>query len=372
MSRSARFIVAIALSAAVLALTGCATRIPEVRGKSLRQAGYALGRDGFALGDVRYDQNALAPRGTVVAQSPRAGAFARKGRLVALTVAGDAPLAVPDTVGMTRSEALAALAAANIKCGGVTERFDETMPYGRVVEQSADPGTRLADGNEVELVVSAGPESSSTASGTPKPGQPGASGGATGTSSGAGASLSGGTAATRNTWPRTWSGPGTGPGTGTGSGTGAGSGGGSGSGSGSGAGSGGGTGTGTGSGTGSGSGGTGTGTSTGSGSGSGSTGTGTGTGSGSTGTGTGSGGTGDWWTDTSGSWRSSFTPVGMSRAAVFKYWITDSNGNATDLCYIYIDYKNQKAYCPFVGLAPNTKIYAVKRTDGLWIVTAIR
>lgn len=365
MSRSTRFMVAIALSAAVLALTGCATRVPEVRGKSLRQAGYALGRDGFALGDVRYDQNALAPRGTVVAQSPRAGAFARKGRLVALTVAGDAPLAVPDTVGMTRSEALAALAVANIKCGGVTERFDEAMAYGRVVEQSAEPGTRLADGNEVELVVSAGPEGSSTASGTARPGQPGASGSATGT--GGRTSASGWVPAPNSRWSLTPPGTNSGSGSGAGSGTGAGSSGGSGSGSDSGAGSSGGTGSGagTGSGTGSGSGGTGTGGGSGSGS------TGGSTGSGSTGTGTGSSGTGGWWTGT-GSSGSGYTTVGMSRAAVFKYWIKDSNGNATDLCYIYIDYANRKAYCPFAGLDANTKIYAVKRSDGLWIVTAIR
>ncbi|HET6499099.1 MAG TPA: Stk1 family PASTA domain-containing Ser/Thr kinase [Coriobacteriia bacterium] len=68
------------------------------------------------------------------------------------------PIVVPDVSGMTLEEASDELAALELTVGPVTERTDETVEAGRVVEQDPGPDTEVEAGTEVSLVLSLGPD----------------------------------------------------------------------------------------------------------------------------------------------------------------------------------------------------------------------
>jgi uncharacterized repeat protein (TIGR01451 family) len=67
-----------------------------------------------------------------------------------------APCLVPNVRGRRLPAARRALAAAHCKAGKVTRKYSRTVAKGRVVAQDERPGTRLAPGTAVDLVVSRG------------------------------------------------------------------------------------------------------------------------------------------------------------------------------------------------------------------------
>lgn len=67
-----------------------------------------------------------------------------------------APCIVPNLRGRRLSAARRALAAAHCATGKVTRKYSRTVKKGRVVAQDERPGTRLAPGTTVDLVVSRG------------------------------------------------------------------------------------------------------------------------------------------------------------------------------------------------------------------------
>jgi len=88
----------------------------------------------------------------------------------AVTATFDLPVPVPDVTGLLLAEAEAALAAANLATGAVTTQPDEFVPAGYVLSQNPHAGTNVAPWSVVDLVVSAGPAPTATA--TPTPTQP--------------------------------------------------------------------------------------------------------------------------------------------------------------------------------------------------------
>jgi uncharacterized repeat protein (TIGR01451 family) len=67
-----------------------------------------------------------------------------------------APCVVPNVRGRRLPAARRALAAAHCTAGKVTRKYSRTVKKGRVVSQDERPGTRLAPGTRVDLVVSRG------------------------------------------------------------------------------------------------------------------------------------------------------------------------------------------------------------------------
>jgi len=63
---------------------------------------------------------------------------------------------VPDVAGMPRADALAALAAAGLAAGEVTEESSKTVPKDHVISQDPAAGASVAPGTPVRLVVSSG------------------------------------------------------------------------------------------------------------------------------------------------------------------------------------------------------------------------
>jgi YD repeat-containing protein len=67
-------------------------------------------------------------------------------------------LVVPNVVGMTQADAEAAIAAAGLAVGSVSEDFSETVPEGCIISQDPSPPSPLHPGESVALVISIGPQ----------------------------------------------------------------------------------------------------------------------------------------------------------------------------------------------------------------------
>jgi serine/threonine-protein kinase len=151
----------------VVTLTVSAVQTEAVRnvvGKREAAAVSALGAQGFQVKTV----NAVSskPSGTVLAQSPAAGARISHGSTVTIRISRGL-VTVPDTVGQTRDDAVAAVRGAGLKPKAFT--VPSTQPKGTVVAQKPLGGKRVPGGSAVRLNVSSG----STAAVPPPPPPPG-------------------------------------------------------------------------------------------------------------------------------------------------------------------------------------------------------
>lgn len=153
-----RLVVAAMLVGTLLALAGCGTAVPDIKGMTVAQATAAIRTAGFEVGKVTYDEEASGTIGTVIAQNPVGGGRAKVGSLVILTVAGPPPVATPDLSGLSKATAEAALVAVGLKLGGVTESYDASIPAGVVATQTPRPGAEAPRSSLVTLIMSMGPE----------------------------------------------------------------------------------------------------------------------------------------------------------------------------------------------------------------------
>lgn len=131
--------------------------VPPVVGLRFEEAERKLAESGLrvSLGETR--PSTTAPRRYVIAQDPAAGTTVERQTAVTLDVsAGQLRARVPGLAGLTRDDAVAALRAANLELGQVTERPGPEA-RGTVISSQPAAGQQVSQGTPVELVVSAGP-----------------------------------------------------------------------------------------------------------------------------------------------------------------------------------------------------------------------
>ena len=128
---------------------------PPVVGLSQQEATVKLADAGLQVGEVtlRFDPK---PAGVVIGQSPEAGFLVGKGGSISLTVSkGIEMTLVPQVLGLSQAEAQAQLQDAKLVVGQVIQR-DANLPAGQVLSIQPGPGTQLAAGSKVTLVVASG------------------------------------------------------------------------------------------------------------------------------------------------------------------------------------------------------------------------
>ena len=110
--------------------------------------------------DVQLQTSEAVPIDTVISQDPVAGTSLAEGRTVTLVVSsGPPPVAVPTNLaGMTVDQATAALAAAGLKVGALTDVYDESVAKGIVLSVAEGVGATMPKGSPIGLNVSAGPK----------------------------------------------------------------------------------------------------------------------------------------------------------------------------------------------------------------------
>ncbi|HUQ23374.1 MAG TPA: PASTA domain-containing protein [Gaiellaceae bacterium] len=137
--------------------------VPDVLNENQSEATADLTKAGFKPDATEAFSDKKA--GVVIAQDPKGGATLKEGSPVKLTVSkGPKPVAVPDVVGTTSSEATATLRQAGLKANVVGVPSDE--PSGTVVAQSPSAGKQVKSGGTVRLNVAQADGESTTGAGT--------------------------------------------------------------------------------------------------------------------------------------------------------------------------------------------------------------
>jgi serine/threonine protein kinase len=129
-------------------------KVPSVTGLDLTAAEAKLRKAHF-VPVVQRTPSQTVPDGTVISSDPSGGANARQGSQVTLNVSsGPKSVSVPLVVGDSE-----AVATAEIRSRGLTANIVQrksSSPKGQVIAQAPDAGTRVDQGSEVTLEVSAG------------------------------------------------------------------------------------------------------------------------------------------------------------------------------------------------------------------------
>jgi serine/threonine-protein kinase len=132
--------------------------VPNVKGFSAADAQRTL-TDAKLRAKITQIYNATIPTGIVIDVNPGAGAQARQGSAIALSVSkGIAPVSVPSVINLTLEDARHALAAAHLSFT-VTQTANDAIPADIVASQSPDPGAFAPPNSSVAIVVSTGPTS---------------------------------------------------------------------------------------------------------------------------------------------------------------------------------------------------------------------
>jgi beta-lactam-binding protein with PASTA domain len=132
-------------------------RVPQVVGLMYDEAVTRLDAAGFKakVGEERFVE--LAPKGTVLAQSPPPGATETRGVEILLDVsAGQRQLSVPAVVGLTQSLAQEAIEKAGLEVGDVRERESQSA-RGAVLETYPAAGQSVSPSTKVDITISTGP-----------------------------------------------------------------------------------------------------------------------------------------------------------------------------------------------------------------------
>jgi len=134
--------------------------LDDYTGRTADAAASALRGLGLSVTTTQASNNSV-DQGSVISQSPRAGAQIAKGGSVTLTVStGPQQVEVPDVVGFTESTAAQELSDANLRTSRVQENSDQTP--GTVIRTDPGSGTRVDRGTTVTIVVSSGPAPTTT------------------------------------------------------------------------------------------------------------------------------------------------------------------------------------------------------------------
>lgn len=130
--------------------------VPQLRGRSLRDARFALERYGLKLGGIAYEGSDQYPENTIVAQSVGADMKISKGSRVGVMVSSGprgTGTVVPNTVGRTLAESERLLQGAGLNVGNVTYQLSYELIPNTVVEQFPRAGETAFAGQKVDLFV---------------------------------------------------------------------------------------------------------------------------------------------------------------------------------------------------------------------------
>ncbi|GGG63395.1 putative serine/threonine-protein kinase [Kocuria dechangensis] len=135
----------------------------DLVGLSEEDARDALEDAGLEAGSTRTGNSAWAPEGTVIGTDPSSGTTVPTGSDVAL-VLSTGRVTVPQLVGLTRDEAVAALGADDVRLAyEVVTTPRSVVEPGQVVDQSVEAGQSAPQGSTVTLTVAVAPAPAPTA-----------------------------------------------------------------------------------------------------------------------------------------------------------------------------------------------------------------
>lgn len=156
---------AVVLAAAVMVFLGTQlfggrvanVTVPKLNGMTIAEAETALGNVQLVLGEQTPQADDVAPKGTIISQSPASGESLQVGQAVNVVVSnGKEQTTVPDLVDLaTPDDARIALTDSKLMLGRVDPK-DSDKAEGTVLSQSVPPGTSIDAGSRIDITVSSG------------------------------------------------------------------------------------------------------------------------------------------------------------------------------------------------------------------------
>ncbi len=132
--------------------------VPDLSGKTQAEAEAALAVLGLVLGEVTLEYSDTVSLGHVITQNPAAATSVVYGSIVSIVVSrGPCIAPVPNLLGLSQSEAEAALIAANLTLGAIAQENSDTVPEGHIISQDPVFGLSVACNTVVAVVISLGP-----------------------------------------------------------------------------------------------------------------------------------------------------------------------------------------------------------------------
>jgi serine/threonine-protein kinase len=133
--------------------------VPSVVGLTEGEATVEIEDAGLVVGEVSGEASDTVPEGSVISQDPGAGASVEASSAVDLVVsAGKETTAVPELVGLTEEEALAAIRDSGLTLETIQREYSTDVEEGVVISQQPEAAATVELGSSVTIVVSRGTE----------------------------------------------------------------------------------------------------------------------------------------------------------------------------------------------------------------------
>jgi serine/threonine-protein kinase len=135
--------------------------VPNVVGRTPRQAELVLTRIGLNVGVVTDVHDDTVPKDHIIDQTPKAPEKVNRGTKVDLLVSLGSEevtrLMPVNLIGLTVDAAAKALKEYELRVGSVTAEPSTAVPAGQIIRQSPDMGEQVKKGEAVDVVISSGP-----------------------------------------------------------------------------------------------------------------------------------------------------------------------------------------------------------------------
>lgn len=130
--------------------------VPALRGRSLRDATFALERYGLVLGTARYEVSEEYPQSTVIDQDTPENTVVPVGKVINVVVsqgksANQVP--VPDVLNKSFSDAERILIQAGLRIGNITYQINTELLPNTVIDQFPKGGELVPGNQAIDLVV---------------------------------------------------------------------------------------------------------------------------------------------------------------------------------------------------------------------------
>jgi beta-lactam-binding protein with PASTA domain len=130
--------------------------VPSLRGRSLRDATFALERFALVMGSATYQISEEYPQGTIIDQDTPENSKVPTGKVINVTVSQGKSadqMPVPDVTKKTFSEAERILIQSGFRVGNITYQINADLLPNTVLEQSPKAGESTPAGQAIDLVV---------------------------------------------------------------------------------------------------------------------------------------------------------------------------------------------------------------------------
>lgn len=129
--------------------------VPQLRGKSLRDAKFALDRVGLILGEIN-EINSNSPKDIIIDQQFSSGTPLKRGKTVSVTLSlgsEEGNIEVPNLIGRSFSEAERIIYGLMLKVGQISYQPSFSLLPNTVIDQYPSGGTKLNEGDRIDLFI---------------------------------------------------------------------------------------------------------------------------------------------------------------------------------------------------------------------------